>query len=147
MKCPLWQLGTMVSFSLSYNVSWYIFLSRRSCKSLEVHFLSESKEERDNDSQETETEGALEAWRKRKTGVLASRVQRQKLRQWLLLSVPATVGLWGKLLDTRWHRQEQRDWHRFSLVYFLPLLLQFQYSSPGEVLKMIFISSQPCAIW
>lgn len=64
-----------------------------------------------------------------------------KLRQWVLPSVPASVGVWGKLLDTRWHGQKQRDWHRFSLVYFLPLLLHFQYSSHGEVLKMIFISS------
>lgn len=56
-----------------------------------------------------------------------------KLRHWVVPSVPASVGVWGKLFDTRWHGQKQHDWHRFSLVYFLPLLLHFRCSSHGEV--------------
>lgn len=125
-------------------MSWYICpsSSRRSCKSAEVHFLLESKLKWDNDSRGNRDRRSMRGIEKEKDRVLASQVQRRKLRQWVLPSVPATVGVWGKLLDTRWHRQKQRDWHRFSLVYFLPLLLHFQYSSHGEVLKMIFISSR-----
>lgn len=54
-----------------------------------------------------------------KDRVWASWGQRKEGRQWVLLSVPATTGVWGKLLDASWNRQKQRDWHNFSLVYFL----------------------------
>lgn len=130
IKCPRCKLETVGSLFCPIYLSIKTFV-RASGRTLLFFFLWEWKWRAIMTARETETEGGREAWKKRERrgfGRSSSEAETETVSP-----APATVGVWGKLLDTRWHRQKRRDWHRFSpfsspLCCFssnIPLMVKF----------------------